>query len=76
MINELDTVVLAIDLPEEGLKAGDLGAVVAAYGNGAAYEVEFVTLKGQTISVVTVPCNGLRAVDERDLPTTRRAAVA
>ena len=48
---ELDTVVLTIDLPEEGLKAGDLGAVVAVYGDGAAYEVEFVTLKGQTVSV-------------------------
>jgi len=31
VINELDTVVLTIDLPEDGLKAGDLGPVVAAY---------------------------------------------
>jgi hypothetical protein len=76
LINELDTVVLTIDLPEEGLKAGDLGAVVGVYRNGAAYEVEFVTLKGETVSVVTIPHHGLRPVDEKDMPTTRRAAVA
>ncbi len=73
MINELDTVVLTTDLPEEGLKAGDVGAVVAVYGEGAAYEVEFITLKGQTISVVTVPHHGLRPIDDKDVPTTRRA---
>jgi len=76
VINELDTVVLTTDLPEEGLKAGDLGAVVAVYRDGASYEVEFVTLKGQTVSVVTVPHHGLRPVDEKDLPTTRQTAVA
>lgn len=76
MINELDTVVLTTDLPDEGLKAGDLGAVVAVYKDGAAYEVEFVTLTGETISVVTVPRHSLRPVDEKDRPTTRRAAVA
>jgi hypothetical protein len=73
VINELDTVVLTTDLPEEGLKAGDVGAVVAVYGEGAAYEVEFITLKGQTISVVTVPHHGLRPIDDKDVLATRRA---
>ena len=76
MISEHDTVVLTADIPEEGLKAGDLGAVVAVYGNGAAYEVEFVSLKGQTVSLVTIPHTGVRAVDEKDVPSARRAAVA
>jgi hypothetical protein len=76
MINELDVVVLTEDRPQEGLKAGDLGAVVAVYQDGAAYEVEFVTFKGETVSVTTVPRHGLRPIDEQDLPAVRRAALA
>jgi hypothetical protein len=76
VIAELDTVVLTRDLPQENLKAGDIGAVVMVYGNGEAYEVEFVTLKGQTVSVVTVPHHGIRSVEDNDLPTARHAAVA
>jgi len=43
--HELDTVVLLRDLPEAGLRSGDLGAVVLAYGD-EALEVEFVTASG------------------------------
>jgi len=42
----LDTVVLAVDLPEYGLIQGDLGTVVLVHGN-RGYEVEFVTLDGE-----------------------------
>ena len=45
--NELDTVVLLRDLPESGLRLGDLGAVVQVYGREAV-EVEFVTASGRT----------------------------
>ena len=38
MIRESDTVVLAHDIPEHGLKKGDVGAVVHRYGDGAAWE--------------------------------------
>lgn len=54
MIKELDPVVLTENLPEHGLKAGDVGWVVMVHGGGAGYEVEFVTLTGETVSVVTV----------------------
>ena len=43
--NELDTVVLATDLPEHGLRQGDLGAVVHVY-EPDGLEVEFVTASG------------------------------
>ena len=43
----LDTVVLARDLPEHGLRAGDLGAVVETYG-ADGLEVEFVQASGHT----------------------------
>jgi hypothetical protein len=42
MIAELDTVVLTRDLPEHGLAAGDVGAVVHRHQSDA-FEVEFVT---------------------------------
>ena len=51
MIRELDTVVLTEDLAEHGLKRGDVGAVVLLHGD-AGYEVEFVSLKGETLAVV------------------------
>jgi len=54
MIRELDTVVLARDLKTYGLKRGDVGAVVHCYGDGATFEVEFVTGEGKTVAVVTL----------------------
>ena len=51
MISELETVVLVNDLPEENLKAGDVGIVVFVYNNGEAYDVEFVSTDGNTIAL-------------------------
>jgi hypothetical protein len=76
VIQELDVVVLTKDVPEEGLQKGDYGAVVMVHPDGRAYEVEFVKLNGETIAVATIPRDTLRPIDERDVPTTRRAAVA
>jgi hypothetical protein len=59
-IKELDCVVLTTDLPEERLKAGDVGTVVDIHENGVAYEVEFVTLAGKTIAVATVKSSDLK----------------
>ena len=58
---ELETVVLDRDLPEHGLRRGDLGAVVQVY-DPDGIEVEFVTASGRTQALVTsgsamcVPC--------------------
>ncbi len=52
MIKEHDRVVLTVDVPAEGLEAGDVGTVVHIYSGGVAYEVEFVTLEGNTAAVV------------------------
>ncbi len=62
MINELDDVILACDLPEHGLSAGDIGTVVLAHRNAAGYEVEFTELDGDTIAVVTLMANQVRPV--------------
>ncbi len=47
MIREHEGIVLTQDLPDEGLQAGDVGTVVHIHQEGAAYEVEFITLVGQ-----------------------------
>ncbi len=69
---ELDTVVLLRDLPEAGLRAGDLGAVVQVYGPDAL-EVEFVTAAGRTQALRTLGAADVRAVDDDDLLAVRPA---
>lgn len=54
MFEELDRVILTEDLPDHGLKAGDVGTVVLVHRGGAGYEVEFVALDGETFAVVSV----------------------
>lgn len=52
-ITALDTIVLTTDLVEHGLKVGDLGTVGLVHKHGG-YEVEFMTLDGETIAVVSL----------------------
>jgi hypothetical protein len=66
----LETVVLARDLPEHGLRAGDLGAVVEVYG-AEGVEVEFVRASGQTKALVTLKSADLRAVAAGDILAVR-----
>jgi hypothetical protein len=68
----LDTVVLSRDLPEHGLRAGDLGAVVECYGTEGV-EVEFVRISGQTKALVTLRTTDLRSVAESDILAVRTA---
>jgi len=62
MIKELDDVILACDLPEHGLSAGDIGTVVLVHRNAKGYEIEFTELDGDTIAVVTLMANQVRPV--------------
>ena len=67
---ELDTVVLDRDLPEHGLRRGDLGAVVQVY-DPDGLEVEFVTASGRTQALVTLEVGDVRAVGDQDLVSVR-----
>lgn len=69
-IRELDTVVLVRDLPESGLRAGDLGAVVQVY-SPEALEVEFVTASGRTVALLSVSASDVRPVRDDDLLAVR-----
>jgi hypothetical protein len=68
--HELDTVVLNRDLPEQGLRRGDLGAVVQVYGS-ERLEVEFVTAAGRTQALVTLDVSDVRTVNDQDLLSVR-----
>ena len=74
MIQEHDCIVLTQDLAEEGLQAGDVGTVVHIHPEAAAYEVEFMTLTGQTVAVATVLASQLRPISGRDLTHVREFA--
>ena len=76
MINEHDCEVLLKDIPEEGLKAGDIGTIVHVHNGGTGYEVEFMTLTGETVAVVTLMANQLRPIARRDLAHVRELATA
>jgi hypothetical protein len=59
MVRELDTVVLTHDVPDAGLAAGDVGAVVHRHRDGA-YDVEFVTGSGRTVAMLTLGGRDIR----------------
>ena len=71
-INEHDCVVLTADLPGEGLETGDVGTVIHIHKVGVAYEVEFTTLDGRTLTVATVESKNLRPVSGRDVAHVRQ----
>lgn len=74
-LDKLDTVVLKTDLPEHGLKRGDVGAVVEVYGADAV-EVEFVTASGRTQALVTLSVGSVRPVGPKDIPSVRQLDAA
>ncbi len=76
MIRELDTVVLNNDLDEYGLKKGDIGTIVLEHRNSAAFEVEFITLDGETVAVVTLLASQVRAIGKRELAHARTLSLA
>ena len=75
-IKELDAVVLTCDLPEHGLKRGDVGTAVLAHGNGAAFEVEFVGYDGHTVALLTLEREQVRSLQANDIPHARALAPA
>lgn len=60
MIEEHSSVVLTEDIPAAALLAGDVGIVVHIHQNGAAYEVEFLTIAGDNRAIVTLNPQQLR----------------
>lgn len=76
MIKEHDRVVLTSDIPQEGLKTGDVGTVVHVCRNGEVFEVEFVALNGETIAVATLLAFQVRPVHRREITHARSISEA
>ncbi|MFM8552564.1 MAG: DUF4926 domain-containing protein [Nitrospiraceae bacterium] len=74
MIQELDDVILECDLPTHGLRQGDIGTVVLVHRAGEGYEVEFTTLDGETVAVVTLLSSQVRPVHKREIAHARELA--
>ncbi len=70
-IELLEAVVLKRDLPEYGLRAGDLGAVVELY-EPDGLKVEFVTASGKAQAVVTLGVGDVRKLEPSDMIAVRR----
>jgi hypothetical protein len=69
-VKELDSVVLDRDFPEQGLRKGDLGAVVQVYSPDH-FEVEFVRASGRTQALVSLSTADVRQVRDEDLLSVR-----
>ena len=71
MIHKLEPAILLKDCPDQGLVKGDMGAVVMVHGDGKAFEVEFVTLTGDTLGVLALTADEVRAMSALDMPHVR-----
>ena len=73
-------VVLTQNLPNEGLRAGDVGVIIEHYPARAdlpeGYELEVFAANGQTVAVVTVPATGVREATAHEVLSVREMARA
>jgi len=69
---ELEVVVLTRDVPEHGLKAGDVGTLVYV-GSPDHLEVEFMTATGRTKAVVTLTEEAIRPARDEEMIAVRPA---
>jgi hypothetical protein len=74
MIEELEDVILTSDLPQYGLAKGDIGTVVLVHKQGKGYEVEFTTLDGESIAIVTLAADQVRPSKPREIAHVRDLA--
>jgi hypothetical protein len=71
MIAELDRVILTTDISEYSLEQGDIGTVVLVHQDGKGYEVEFVTLDGETVAIISLFAAQVRPISNREIAHAR-----
>ena len=70
-----EDVILIVDIPEDGLRMGDVGVVVEKHtvsGMEPGYSGEFFDMLGNTVAVVTLPASSLRRPMPTDRPMVRQ----
>jgi hypothetical protein len=71
MIAEFDCVALTVHLPEQGLAAGDVGAVVHVCESSKNFIVEFTTFDGKTVAVAKVSADQIRPLARNEIHHAR-----
>jgi Domain of unknown function (DUF4926) len=71
VIKEHHRVVLKKNLAGQGLRSGDVGTVIHIYKAGKAFEVEFLTLHGETVAIATLEASQVRPVQKREITHAR-----
>lgn len=74
-----EEVVLTRDVPEKGLKKGDVATVVEHHpvSDGEdGYSLEIFTVLGDTLSVITVPESAIESLTEDEIFSVRSVAAA
>ncbi len=71
MIKEHDRVVLKKELPDHGLRTGDVGIVIHVHEKGERSRVEFVALNGETLAIATLEASQVRPVQKREITHAR-----
>jgi uncharacterized protein DUF4926 len=68
-------VIVTRDIPELGLRVGDVGTIVERHAvpddREEGYSVEFFNMTGNTVAVVAVPVSALRLPTPADRPAVR-----
>jgi len=70
-ILEHERIVLTRNLPELALCEGDIGTVVLVHRDGEGFEVEFMTLDGETIAVTTLMAMDVRSIGKKEMAHVR-----
>ena len=76
MIKEFERAALAVDLPEFGLVTGDVGTVVDITPNRQQITLEFFNFSGDTVAVVPVPADCVRALEANEVMHSRTLGAA
>jgi hypothetical protein len=74
-----EEVVLRKDIPERGLKRGDVATVVECHpvsGGECGYSLEVFNALGDTIAVITVPESSIEPLTENEVFSVRSLATA
>jgi hypothetical protein len=71
MIKEHDRIALKKNIPAERLRAGDVGTVIHVHKKGTAFEVEFLTLHGETVVITTLDASQVRPIQRKEIAHAR-----
>ena len=75
-MQELERIALTEAIPEHNLEVGDIGMIVHVYGERKGYEVEFVTLSGELVALISVYPEQIRQLESNEVASARQVKSA